>query len=150
METKIVSAFPGTGKSYYFQNSDQEILDSDSSTFDKQHFPENYIKHIKDNIGKADIIFVSSHEEVREALINNGIQFILIYPDISLKNEYIRRYEDRGNNEKFVELISSNWEIWLDELQNQKGCFHVILKKGQYIQDVIQWQPIFKIDFYKT
>ena len=139
METKVISAFPGTGKSYCFQNSDKKVLDSDSSTFDKKYFPDNYIKHIKDNIGKVDIIFVSSHKEVRDALVENGISYILVYPDKSLKDEYIERYKDRGNNEKFVELISSNWELWIEELQGQKGCSHVILKTYQFIGDILRW-----------
>jgi len=48
--TYLISAFPGTGKSYCFNNNTTwEMLDSDSSTFDKKDFPDNYIKHIKDN-----------------------------------------------------------------------------------------------------
>ena len=69
MKTRIISAFPGTGKSYFHNNSEYSTLDSDSSEFswiinddgDKvrnPNFPSNYISHIKDNIGKADFIFV--------------------------------------------------------------------------------------------
>lgn len=56
-------------------------LDSDSSNFSwvkdengnntkerNPEFPKNYIEHIKSNIGKVDVIFVSSHKVVREAL----------------------------------------------------------------------------------
>jgi hypothetical protein len=38
-------------------------------------FPNNYIKHIQDNIDKVDYIFVSSHEVVRKALNEVGIDF---------------------------------------------------------------------------
>ena len=33
MKTKIISAFPGTGKSYYHKNHPETTLDSDSSFF---------------------------------------------------------------------------------------------------------------------
>ena len=33
---------------------------------------------------------VSSHKEVREALVENGIFFTLVYPEPSIKEEYIR------------------------------------------------------------
>ena len=33
MKTKIISAFPGTGKSYYHKNHPNTTLDSDSSQF---------------------------------------------------------------------------------------------------------------------
>ena len=69
VDTLVVSAFPGCGKSHLFRNKgDKKILDSDSSTFDKSQFPENYINHIKSNIGDVDMILVSSHKEVRDAL----------------------------------------------------------------------------------
>jgi hypothetical protein len=41
--TILISAFPGTGKSFLFNNTKLKILDSDSSKFDKSKFPENYI-----------------------------------------------------------------------------------------------------------
>ncbi len=136
--TLIVSAFPGCGKSHFFrENKNKIVLDSDSSKFDKSDFPNNYIEHIKSNIGKADIILVSSHKEVRDALVENNIKFTLVYPDKSIKDEYIQRYIDRGNSEKFVELLTKNWLTWIDELDNQIGCKKIKLNKGEYLSDVI-------------
>ena len=137
MSSKLVSAFPGTGKSYLYNNYDGVILDSDSSTFDKSDFPANYIMHIKDNIDSADMIMISSHKEVRDALVDNGLEFSLIYPDKSLKDEYIDRYIKRGNAESFVALLTKMWDEWIDELQSQKSCKHIVLKSGEYLSDVI-------------
>lgn len=86
---------PACGKTYLFNTRDDlTILDSDSSQFSwtqkedgkvrNPDFPNNYIKHIKENIGRVDFIFVSSHKEVREALDNAGIEFYLVYPDTIL------------------------------------------------------------------
>ena len=82
-KTMVIAAFPGTGKSFCTKNEGEKfegILDSDSSNYSwikdsngqntterNPDFPNNYITHIKENIGKVDIIFVSSHKEVREA-----------------------------------------------------------------------------------
>ena len=90
MRTKIISAFPGTGKSVYHQKHKETTLDSDSSNFSwiidengnkvrNTEFPKNYIEHIKENIGKYEFIFVSSHKDVREALLNECIFFYLVY-----------------------------------------------------------------------
>jgi len=138
VETLVVSAFPGCGKSHLFRNKgDKKILDSDSSTFDKSQFPENYIKHIKSNIGDVDIILVSSHKEVRDALVDKGIKFTLVYPNMDIKDEYIQRYIDRGNDGKFVELLKQNWKNWVEELNQQSGCEKIKLDSGQYLSDVI-------------
>ncbi len=138
LNTKVISAFPGCGKSHFFrENKDKIVLDSDSSKFDKSQFPSNYIEHIKENIGKADIIMVSSHKEVRDALVENEIPFTLVYPDISIKEEYIGRYVDRGNSEAFVNLLLKNWELWIGELDNQVGCEKIKLSRGEYLSDVL-------------
>lgn len=137
-DTLVVSAFPGCGKSHLFRNKgEKKILDSDSSTFDKSQFPQNYIEHIKSNIGQADIILVSSHKVVRDALVSESISFTLVYPSRDIKDEYIQRYIDRGNDDKFVELLKKNWETWMDELEIQSDCNKVELKNGEYLSDII-------------
>lgn len=139
MITKVYSAFPGVGKTTYFNTTSKNVLDSDSSKFDKKKFPENYIEHIVRNIQdpNVDKILVSSHKDVRDALVARGINFVLVYPDASLKDEYIQRYKNRGNNDAFVELLNNNWDSWMREMDNQKGCYKVKLNAGQYLTDVI-------------
>lgn len=134
----LISAFPGTGKSYFYEkNKDKGVLDSDSSKFDKSYFPENYIKHIKEKRETAKVILISSHKLVRDALVSEGLTFNLVYPDRSLKEEYIKRYMERGSPQGFIDLVKSNWDSWIDELENQSGCKKFVLQSGQYITDLI-------------
>ncbi len=139
MKTRIISAFPGTGKSYFYNENKSTTIDSDSSEFswvkDDQgnntkernpNFPQNYIEHIKENIGKYEFIFVSSHKEVREALKDNCIFFYLIYPDVNRKEEFVQRYIDRGSPNGFIKLIESNWDEWIKECEFEMyGCSNV-------------------------
>ena len=140
--TMLVAAFPGTGKSHYC-NVDVDYMpqgfatDSDSSKFDKANFPANYIEHIKQKISEGYArVFISSHKDVRNALVENGLPFVLIYPAKELKDEYLERYKQRGNNEKFIQLVSDNWDNWLDECKAQIRCFHIELKSGQFVSNV--------------
>lgn len=138
--TVLYAGFPGTGKSTMFRkyaNTDKKVIDSDSSRFDKKNFPENYIKHIKDNIGKVDVICISSHKEVRKALVENNLPFTLIYPNRTIKDEYLNRYKDRGNSSLFIELIDKNWDLWIDECEEQEGCKHIILPSMIFMADVV-------------
>ena len=137
MITNLYSAFPATGKTHIFKSTTALAIDSDSSQFDKSKFPENYIEHIKENIGKIPIIFISSHKEVRDALVENNLDFTLVYPDKSLKQEYIDRFRERGDDEGFIELVSNNWDDWMEELENQKECEHIVLKAGEFLSDRI-------------
>ena len=144
MKTKVYSAFPGVGKTTYFNTTEKNVLDSDSSKFDKKHFPDNYIEHIERNIQdpNVDKILVSSHKDVRDALVKKEIPFVLVYPDRSLKDEYIGRYIERGNNGTFVSLLDNNWDDWMDEMdtmlpQDGQTLYKVKLGSGQYLTDVI-------------
>jgi coenzyme F420-reducing hydrogenase alpha subunit len=133
--TVLISAFPGTGKSHFFKNSKNLVLDSDSSKFDKKYFPNNYIDHIKNNIYKVDYILISSHKDVREALVKNKLDFILVYPRKELKDEYLERYKKRGSNENFINLLDKNWNEWIDQLENQSCKSKIVLNSNEYISD---------------
>lgn len=135
--TIVVSAFPGVGKSYLFNNTSLKVLDSDSSTFDKSLFPGNYIQHIKENIGKVDIILVSSHEVVRKALVAEGIPFALVYPGEDCKESYIARYKQRGSPEAFIKLLDDNFENWVEDCREQGNCFSYELECGRYLTDLL-------------
>jgi hypothetical protein len=147
MKTRVISGFPGVGKSTLFGLSvNLTVLDSDSSRFSwaneaerirHPQWPANYIEHIRENRGKADIILVSSHDVVRDALVEAGIEFELVYPGAEMKAEYIKRYVDRGNSPAFVKLLEANYETWIAGLMNQSGCVHRPLGPGQYLSDVL-------------
>lgn len=145
-ETKVVAGFPGTGKSYMFKNNTHNmvLLDSDSSKFSwiskgirNPDFPKNYIEHIKENLGVADIIFVSTHDTVIKALQENGIPFTLVYPNINLKEAYIRNYKQRGNGDNFIGFIEKNWNNFITNMMSTECQQRIELKNGQYIKDVI-------------
>ena len=154
--TLVISAFPGTGKTKFYNDWIQGkhpeydlILDSDSSIFKwirirgihnekliNREFPNNYIEHIKSNIGKADIIFVSTHKEVIQLLKQNDIDFILVYPSNTpeIKSEYLKRYRDRGSDDKFIKLLDKLWDSFINDLVNIKDNNKIILKENEYIR----------------
>ena len=142
--TKIISAFPGTGKTHLAATSALSILDSDSIAYSwlskgvrNPQFPGNYLQHIKDCIGKTDLILVSSHEQVRRGLVSEGIEFTLVYPQIELVEEYLNRYRQRGSTEEFVSILNSNWKAWISDMEQQQGCKHVRLSSNQYLSDIV-------------
>lgn len=144
MNTKIISGFPGIGKSYLFNNNNGLIiLDSDSSQFSwlekgvrNPDFPQNYIEHIKSNIGKVDMILVSSHKQVRDALKDNGIKYILVYPADRLKREYLERFIDRGNESSFIGFMFDNWDSFIDEIKEELFPTKLRLWNGEYLSDI--------------
>ena len=149
---KVISGFPGIGKSYAVKNfTHLKLLDSDSSKFswipdpnnlsDKvrnPQWPQNYITHIKSVMDDYDHILVSTHIEVRNALREANIDFTLVYPNSSIetREEYVDRFIERGSDAAFVELIRSNWDAWLSALKECKGS-SVILGQNNYLSHIL-------------
>lgn len=144
----IISAFPGTGKSYFANLYPTICSDSDSSSFSwiekdgekkrNPNFPRNYFDYILNElVGKKKIIFVSSHESVRQYMVDNNIYFNLIYPYIDYKilYEYIDRFKKRGSDKKFINFIEENWYDFIADLRRQNCCNHIVLFKEEYISD---------------
>ena len=75
------------------------LYDSDSSLFNKEHFPGNYIKHIENVLACHDsvLMLASYHEAVRKMMRTAGIPYLVVYPDRSDKELFIERYKTRGN-----------------------------------------------------
>jgi broad-specificity NMP kinase len=134
---KIIAGFPGVGKSSVFKKYKDRVSDSDSSKFPKGDFPQNYIKHIKEESTRKDIVLVSSHDVVRKALLEANIPFTLVYPALECKAEYLKRYKDRGSPKAFLELLDKNWDKWIQECEDQKGCKKIVLKPGEFLADVV-------------
>ena len=145
---QVISGFPGIGKSWLYNNQDDlglKVNDSDSSQFSwledgvtrNPDFPNNYIKHIKDQMTKSDVVLVSSHDVVRDALKDAGIKFITVFPHVDDKEEYIKRFIERGSKETFVKLIEANWNNWLANINNNDDGLHVELNLGEYLSGFI-------------
>lgn len=128
-QTLVISAFPACGKSTFFRsNNNYTCIDSDSSLFswiyengkrtEKRNpdFPNNYIEHIRKYIGVVDIIFVSCHKDVRDALTNANIRFHIVYPDKSLKEAWTSRFIRRGNEDAFLVTLDMHFDNWVEEL----------------------------------
>lgn len=122
MMTKIISGFPGVGKSHLGKRLDNEVkvLDLESSDFKGENRWEDYKNEIKNQVGKVDVLFVSSHTETRKILSELGLNFYLVYPDRSLKDEYLRRYRDRGSSESFIDTMDKNFDLFIDSIENEE------------------------------
>lgn len=160
----VICGFPGVGKSTLSeqkalvpkrvresnQHAKWRLIDLESSDFPKDDFPSNYIERIKmleamvHERNHHMIVFCSSHIAVREALRLAGIEYVLAYPDKSLKEEYLERYLNRKNHPMPLKIVMDNFEKWIDELDLEQG-FKLKLFSGQHLSDVItrsNWRKV--------
>lgn len=102
------------------------------------NFVSDYINHIKENIGKADIIFVSSHLEVRRALQDSGIEYITVYPYKDCLCEWVGRMYLRGGDEEFIDKQIGMWNKNMDNIENEPHGKELIrMKSFEHMNDVV-------------
>ena len=96
-------------------------------------FPENYIQHIKENIGKVDIIFVSSHLQVREAMTTAGIRYCTVYPEENMLNEWVGRMYKRGDDDSFINFQIKHWDKFMHSIIFDYGFCLCRLENNEYL-----------------
>lgn len=139
MKNKIIIAgFSGIGKTV-LASKYKNVLDLDAAEyayddsdildipFEKRKggkrktnplWPQNYIKAINKAKDEYDIILVWDREDIIKEYINNGIDFILCYPVKDDLNNYIKRYRDRGNSEKYIKWKIEQYDEKMEYFKN--------------------------------
>ena len=153
----IVCAFPATGKTWaigHASDLDLRACDSDSEDYhwadrnvlrekriERENWISVYVDHLIAETTRQDIVFCSTHQEVRNELVRRGISFMVVYPTANQKKEYINRVTNRttGLCGKFgIKLMTESWDTWLTGMTEQSNCKHVVLQPGQYLTDVLE------------
>lgn len=152
--TKIISCFSCTGKTY-LGNKYNNVLDLESSHYkwlyndpeiakdiekrkgilDREPnplYPDNYIKAIKENINKYDIILITPEKKIRDILLEYKINYLLVYPtDYTFVS---KRALLRGNNKYFAEGLKDSFRTWYPE-KNEKVLWEL---EDEYLEDVLK------------
>ncbi len=129
--TIVVAGFPGIGKSFLKDIGGDRVADLHHKNFDRDSFPENCVDYVQSLLGKAEIILTSTHRDVLMELERVGIDYILVYPDKSLKNEYLDRYK----KSTYKDSLNRKWELFMKNMEGANPAKRIILKSGEYLKD---------------
>jgi len=138
MNTILCASFPGTGKTYICEKTDIKAIEIEYWKY-KDGLQKEYLEDIKKYIGKVDYIFISTEPEGLKLLHIEGFDILLVYPKNELRNEYLDRYIERDSPPDFIGVFMKYWNPWINELKEQIYCKHIVLEKGQYLQDVLKY-----------
>lgn len=106
----IVSGYQGVGKSTFAKTSHKDLygreinsIDFESSNFDKSN--PNWYKDYVEEILKIyttrtdiDVLFISSHQSVRELLNSMKVEYLFIIPEINSKHDWTRMLAQRAQD----------------------------------------------------
>jgi len=136
-DTIICAAFCGTGKSYLCDNFPDMYKEIEDWEYRQGDFPTNYIQDVLKLVGKTKYLFISTDSEILDELNKMGIEIQLYYPENELRNEYLDRFLDRDSPYDFIGTMMKHWDVWINGLKEHNYGKHIILKKGEYLQNVI-------------
>lgn len=155
---KIIAATCACGKTYYANNNPttsidleyshyawitkdgKKVRDSYGNKIPNFAFPHNYIVAIKQAMQTHDYIFVTTHETVIRELIKEELPITVVIPSPVLKDTWIDRFVNRGDDEYFINQQLANWELWNAELYANRENFEDwhILGHDEYITTLIE------------
>lgn len=132
----IIAAFCGTGKSTLSKSMDN-LIEVECWEYRKGNFPDNYIQEVLSKSKEYKYVCISTDPVSLVPIIKRGCNVVLVYPDLSLFDEYMKRYVDRVSPYDFIGVMYKHWHEWIKQLHSIKGCEHIVLTEGQYLSDVI-------------
>lgn len=108
-----------------------KIIKEDSSKY--------AINLLKETIENNKIALISHNAKLIEYINQNNIPYCLVYADKSLREEYAKRMEERGNSKKFIDEMTNeiSWNnFYLQNESNSKPTYKIILKQNEYLSDI--------------
>lgn len=74
-------------------------------------------------------------------MAENQIDYTMVFPDYTLKHEYLKRYKDRGNNASFLQLMENEFDNFVKGMyEDTNGEQLVFIEEGTYltmVEDVL-------------
>lgn len=154
----IIAAFSGIGKTYFCNHVEgasdfvcmpykyclpetnknpieEETMKADFSLEMDPRYPINYIEAILENTDKYKYLLIPPDWGVLAYLKEKNVPYMLCYPEISAKEEYQKRYMQRGNTENFMDVFIGGWDRFMKSLRKDEYGTHIVLTETEYLLD---------------
>lgn len=154
MKKYYIWGFPGIGKSSV--NSNLRVADADCERFkfilpediaSSPHlrksmaytqrdpsYPNNYFDYIRSV--DADMVLLNCHISLLEHLA--GEDLLLVYPSAALKQEYLKRYALRGDNQTYIHCMETAFDEMVAAVQNSSYRKYEVNVPCVYLQNLIE------------
>ena len=144
----VICGFSGVGKSTAEQRH-KNVFDFESSAYShrwdvghegekNKKFPCNYVDALCEHMESHHnaVYLISCHQEVRDELRSRGIKYIIVMPDFTHRNEYIKRWLRRGSSPDFITSMNNRW-LEMHHSCEKDSAPKIYLGETEYINDVL-------------
>lgn len=153
----VIAAFAGIGKSYFAEHVDDSVdftimrykytnlpdvsgKEAEQSKADPDYelnyqWPYNYIDAVSNQFHGSRYFVIPSDRMVLRGLQERQIPYILVYPARDAKEEYRRRYQERGNTDDFIRIFIDEWDAWMDSVRSDMYGRCIELPGDKYLLD---------------
>lgn len=152
----IIAAYAGTGKTALAKKRPDEFVDficmpykyelsgedeseackANPGNIMREDWPHNYVAAIETAMSGGKHLIIPSNVFVLMLLRTKNIPYILCYPQRSAKEEYRRRFIERGNTQDFLDIFIGRWDRFMDSFEQDDYGKHLILEPTAYLSDV--------------
>lgn len=139
---KIICGYSGIGKSYFCKMNKDRAIDLDSRWFEKKEgWEKMYIECAVALTHVYDYVLLTAHSS--SVLLMDEIEdlkWYLVYPDITLKEEYRNRLEQREEQTQgWIDALIDFYENQITKYNTLiKNAKKIVLQKSEYLNDVIE------------
>lgn len=142
----VIAGFTCVGKTYAAQSqmNGLPVIDLDSTPYSwltprtvrNPNFVDDYMKAIDKHLSERCVLLIAGHMAIREALVEKGVAFTVVYPAWEAKQDWLERLTRRGTPD-LIPFVEANWDDFMRRAPSEPGCEHVMLESGQYLSDVL-------------
>lgn len=135
----IVCGFFGVGKSSVAKyRPDIKFYDLDAKAFVKQDGWQNlYVDCALGLTHDYDIVCLKSSDKVMRRLNQLGQKYYIVYPNRFAKRDFMERAIKNKYPRKFIEQFFSNWERYIQEIEDEDCPNKIVLQSGEYLSDIV-------------
>lgn len=138
-EGVIVCGFFGIGKSSVNKyRPDIKFYDLDAKYFKKQPGWEKIYVDCAIALKKNyEIVCLKSSDKVMGQLKQMGENYYLVYPNRYSKRDFMERAIKNNYPREWIEDFFSNWERYIEEVEDEDCTNKIVLQSGEYLSDIL-------------
>jgi len=139
-KTLFIASFPDLG-SFDFSKTGIKVGDIDNSDYyfdnNNSNYIHSYIDSLKNMVGTCDVLFVPATDSVIKALENDGIKCVVLYPNKSCKDSFIKDMINSKMEEAYVSMIEDSWDFIISHLDKRNYDYKFVMGEDDNVLDIL-------------